>query len=120
MTPNQLKRYRSWFGWVFLVSVSMLAAVSAGPETVIVHWGWLTFEFNPQLWISVATLLTSVTSLVGFFFTTALALRRERREKQHSDVELEKNKLEVEKLRPEVERNKKQPSAPGQGSNDVG
>ncbi len=69
--------------------------------------------------ISVASLLTSTTSLVGFFFTTGIAWRKERREKQAADLDLERKRLEVEQLRLEVER-KKQESSPATGSpNDV-
>jgi hypothetical protein len=69
--------------------------------------------------ISVATLVTSVTSLFGFFFTTGIAWRKERREQQVADLDLEMRRLEVEKLRLEVER-KKQDSSPTTGSpNDI-
>jgi hypothetical protein len=69
--------------------------------------------------ISVASLITSSTSLVGFFFTTAVAWRKERREQAHADVELEKKKLEVEKLRLELGQTRGQAPATGGKSDDV-
>jgi len=65
--------------------------------------------------IPVATLVTSLTSLFGFFFTTGRAWRKERREQQQTKLDLEMKRLEVEKLRLEVER-KKQDSSPATGS----
>ena len=54
--------------------------------------------------ISIASLLTSLASFVGFFITTALALRKEKREQRQADLDLEKKRLEIEKLRQELER----------------
>ena len=52
--------------------------------------------------ISLASLATSGASLAGFVITSGLAWRKERREAKHSEVDLEKKKLEVEKLRLEL------------------
>ena len=52
--------------------------------------------------ISLASLATSGASLAGFFLTSGLAWRKERRESKHSDLDLEKKKLEVDKLRMEL------------------
>ena len=72
-------------------------------------------QINLAVLISVATLLTSVASLVGFFFTTGIAWRKERREQQQADLDLEMRRLEVEKLRLEVERKKQDSSHPRMG-----
>lgn len=68
--------------------------------------------------ISVASLLTSVTSLAGFFFTTAIAWRKERRDQRHTDLDLEKKRLEVEKLRLEVEGHMPRDAPPDVPSHD--
>lgn len=52
--------------------------------------------------VSVASILTSATSFVGFFITTAMGRRREKRESQNADLDLEKKRLELEKLRREL------------------
>ena len=127
----QLKKYRSRFGWAFLISfVVLLVSIlflseHQTPEKMKLD---LPSQSAPPpaagtvslpTLVSVASLLTSATSLIGFFFTTGIARRRERREQHHADIDLEKKRLEVEKLRLEVER-KKQGSSPGNGnSNDV-
>jgi hypothetical protein len=59
-----------------------------------------------------------LTSLVGFFFTTAVAWRKERREQAHADVELEKKKLEVEKLRQELTQSRGQAQPVTGGKSD--
>jgi hypothetical protein len=67
-----------------------------------------TKHFDLTLIISGVSFLTSIISLVGFILTTILRWRKERREHQLDDVELEKKKLEVEKLRLELRQDKKQ------------
>lgn len=55
-----------------------------------------------SLYISAASLLTSTASFAGFLFTSIVTWRKERREQRHADVDLEKKKLEVEKLKREL------------------
>jgi len=55
-----------------------------------------------SLYISAASLLTSTASLAGYFFTSIVTWRRERRQQRHSELDLEKKKLELEKLRREL------------------
>ena len=52
--------------------------------------------------ISLASLATSGASLAGFLLTSGLAWRKERRESKHSEVDLERKRLEVEKLKMEL------------------
>ena len=59
--------------------------------------------------IAVVSLLTSLVSMVGIAFTTALNWRKERRESALADVALEKAKLELAKLRGDASSG----SAPG-------
>ena len=59
---------------------------------------------NLTLYISAASLLTSTASFAGFFFTSIVSWRKERREQRHSEVDLEKKKLEIEKLKRELEQ----------------
>jgi hypothetical protein len=48
--------------------------------------------------VTAASILTSVTTLVGFASVTVLMWRRDRRETRAADIELEKARLELEKL----------------------
>ena len=57
--------------------------------------------------VSVISLLTSITSFVGFFSTTLLAWRKEKRESLSSELEMKKKKLELEKMRVELEKAKR-------------
>lgn len=54
--------------------------------------------------VSMVSFLTSLTSLIGFFSTTLLAWRKEKRETLAAEIELQKKELELEKLRLEVKR----------------
>ena len=120
LSITQLKKYRSRFGWVFVISCvvlllsGLLWLADSGEGSVGVPP--LTPEtINLPTILSVASLLTSLTSLVGFIITTWIAWRRERREQQFADLDLEKVRLEVEKLRLEVARKKQESSS---GSED--
>ena len=52
----------------------------------------------------VGSVITSLTTLVGFVLTSVIGWRKERREHESAQIELQKAKLEVEKLRLEVEQ----------------
>jgi hypothetical protein len=102
----QLKKYRSRFAWVFAISfiVLLISTLSLPTESILGHFpprihpgrthppprALLQAEpINLAMLISVASLLTSATSLVGFFFTTAIAWRKKQREQQHGDLDLD-------------------------------
>ncbi|MBL8529108.1 MAG: hypothetical protein JNL68_15585 [Burkholderiales bacterium] len=122
----QLKNYRSRFAWIFAISFVVLlvsnlfwfALPESGPpsETPLPQ---AEPSVSLPMLISVASLLTSVTSLIGFLFTTGVAWRKERREQQHADLDLERKKLEVEKLRLEIEGKKERSSPAAGGPSDV-
>ena len=120
LSITQLKKYRSRFGWVFVISCvvlflsGLLWLADSGEGSVGIPP--LTPEtINLPTILSVASLLTSIASLVGFIITTGIAWRRERREQQFADLDLEKVRLEVEKLRLEVAQKKQESSS---GSED--
>jgi len=43
---------------------------------------------------------------LGFFSTTVLAWRKEKREERHAELELRKKELEIQKLQAELEEKK--------------
>ena len=53
--------------------------------------------------VPTVSLLTCLIALIGFFSTTILAWRREKRDKLHLKLDLEKKQLEIDKLRKELE-----------------
>ena len=55
----------------------------------------------------VGSVITSVTSLVGFIITTAITWRKEKREASLADVERRKLEVELEKSKLELEEMKK-------------
>ena len=61
---------------------------------------------NFSLLISIASLTTSSASLLAFCITGFVSLRKERREGRHSYLDIEKKKLELEKLRRELDSRK--------------
>lgn len=121
-----LKKTRRIFGWVFLVSILVFFAPNmiwtmlsiSGPPPKLLP------EVMPQLQaqesappdtavvVSVVSLLTSLTSLVGFFSTTVLTWRKERRETVSAELEIKKTELELEKLKIELRRSE------GSGKNE--
>jgi hypothetical protein len=69
----------------------------------IAEWGnpWHGLLRSEQM-VVFALLVTSVTTFFGFLVTTVMTWRKEGRETDHASVELEKNRLELEKLRREI------------------
>ena len=55
----------------------------------------------------IGSVITSVTSLIGFVTTTVIAWRKEKRETSLADVKRKKLETELEKSRLELERLKK-------------
>ena len=137
----RLRRYRKVFGWMFLASVAVLfvsnvflftgpAPQLPGPPDVTARpppnpasasgahgpSGRPNLPSPPSgnlsLYISAASLLTSTASLAGFFFTSIVTWRKERREQRHSELDLEKKKLELEKLRRELAGKHEQADGP--------
>lgn len=52
---------------------------------------------------AVISLLVSITSLIGFVLTLIVTLRKERREKDISKLNLEKTRLEIENLKRQLD-----------------
>ncbi len=57
---------------------------------------------NLPVLISIISLLTSLTSLIGFLSTTVLAWRKEKREALATELDMKKKLIEIEKLREEL------------------
>lgn len=113
---NKLKKRRRIFGWVFVVSfvvfILLNSIVFLAPDNVPIesnnniealpHIIETAAGDNFALILSAISFLTSLTALLGFFSTTALAWRKEKREERHSELELRKKELEIEKLQTEL------------------
>jgi putative Ca2+/H+ antiporter (TMEM165/GDT1 family) len=92
VSVERIKKYRRWFGWAFLGSFVTLLFLS------FLSAPWL----DAQSVLARGSFIISVTTLIGFLVTTVITWRKDRRETDHASVELEKNKLELEKLRREI------------------
>ena len=93
LSVDRIKKYRRWFGWVFLgsfLTLLFLSFPSAPP--------WPDAQFV----LTLGLFITSVATLIGFLVTTVLTSRKERRETVHASVKLEKNRIDLEKLRREI------------------
>ena len=80
-SPNRLKRYRSLFKWVFLVSLPLLIAIHAPmlPSEALPHRAYHAAQsaLGPSFSVLVRVgILTPAISLVGFVVTTAMARRK--------------------------------------------
>jgi hypothetical protein len=58
-----------------------------------------------------ASCITSLTSLIGFAFTTYIGFRKERREAQSAELERKIRELELERQRLELENRKRDTGA---------
>ena len=92
VSVERIKKYRRRFGWAFLGSFLTLLFLS------FLSAPWPDAQFV----LTLGSFIISVTTLIGFLVTTLMTWRKERRESVHASVELEKNKLELEKLRREI------------------
>jgi hypothetical protein len=88
---ERIKKYRRWFGLAFLGSFLAILFLS------FLSVPWLDGRFMLTL-----SFITSVTTLIGFLVTTLIIWRKKIGESNHASVELEKNRLELEKLRRQI------------------
>jgi len=123
LTVEEWKKYRSRFAWVFAISfvvfvISMLSFFGQPTEVAYEspspqespHLVPAAKPNPPQLNLaaltSVASLVSSGIGIVGIVITTAIAWRKERREQQQGNIDLEIKRLQLERLRSEDERKK--------------
>jgi uncharacterized membrane protein len=95
---KQIKTIRRWLGWISVASLLVMFLVA-----FIGHWRnpWHG-PLRSEEFVIFASLVTFVTTFLGFVVTTVMTWRKEGRETDHASLELEKNKLELEKLRREI------------------
>lgn len=65
------------------------------------------FSGNVNSGVLIGSVMTSITSLIGFVTTTVISWRKEKREASLADVQRKKLETELEKSRLELERLKK-------------
>lgn len=97
--PNErIKTIRRWLGWISVASllVTLLVGITVAWTN---PWPGL---LRSEEFLVFASLVTFVTTFLGFLVTTVLTWRKELGESNHASVELEKNRLELEKLRREI------------------
>ena len=96
LSIEQIKTIRRWLGWISVASllVTFLGFIAAwtSPLPGVLRSEEMVF----------ASLVTFVTTFLGFLITTVMTWRKELGESNDASVELEKNKLELEKLRREI------------------
>jgi hypothetical protein len=66
-------------------------------------------EFTASAVAIAASCLTSLTSLIGFIFTTVVGIRKERRESQSAELDRKIRELELERQKLEMERKRLHP-----------
>jgi hypothetical protein len=104
---SRLDLLRMIFLVIFILTtliVSGMVLLSGGnPSTGIPPEG-----VNPGVITLVGSAATSIIALLGFVVTTALSLRREKRETREFELALKQKELELERARLELEQLKKQ------------
>ena len=105
---------RNVFAALFFVAVFVLLLVLVldARNTSSAGQGPNTSEDAGAQIVVVISLLTSLTSLIGFISTTVLNWREEQREMLTAQLARQRQELEIERLRLELEQLKKRQSAP--------
>ena len=91
VSVERTKKYRRWFGLVFL-----------GSFLTILFLSFLSIPWLDARFVLTLSFIISVTTLIGFLVTTLIIWRKKFGESNHASVELEKNRLELEKLRRQI------------------
>ena len=95
---EQIKTIRRWLGWICVASLLVMILVG-----FIAAWtNYWPGLLRSEQFVVFASLVTFVTAFLGFLVTTVMTWRKELQETGHASVELEKNRLELEKLRREI------------------
>ena len=83
------RNYRIAFFVVFLISVIILLlfSITLGPSSELIAY---------------VSLATSMISLIGMVLSQMIMWRKERRDSSQADFDLEKKKLEIEKLKLDI------------------
>jgi hypothetical protein len=98
-STERIKKYRRWFIWLFVLSLVMFLVLWVARNEAPLNGPKGGADFNILV---VGSLLTSCATLIGMLVTTIVTWRKEHRESNHAAIDLEKNKLELEKLRQEI------------------
>ena len=100
-STERIKKYRRWFIWLFVLSlvVSRVLWVARNEAPLPGPNGGGDLNI-----LVVGSLLgSSCATLIGMLVTTIVTWRKEHaRELEHATIDLEKKKLELEKLREEI------------------
>ena len=98
-STERIKKYRRWFIWLFVLSlvVSLVLWVARNEAPLPGPNGGGDLNI-----LVVGSLLTSCATLIGMLVTTIVTWRKEHRESNHAAIDLDKKKLELEKLREEI------------------
>ncbi|MGE8149807.1 hypothetical protein ACQKP5_00960 [Pseudomonas vancouverensis] len=121
-----LKKYRWWFAGIFAVSLLVLLA------SMVWEFATPSVQSLPPAHgnnqpsdgisalnlVSIASLATSIASFFGFLITTGIAWRKERREGGFADLDIERKRLELELLRLDIEKKRREASPRADGQDD--
>ena len=86
-----------------IASISPKEKPSTSPQPLVPQTATSTSS-DIQIIILIATLITSFVAFLGFISTTIIVWRKEHRDKEHAEIDLDKKKLEIEKLTHELQK----------------
>jgi hypothetical protein len=109
MSTNYTK-IKQYFSYAFLLSFLVLGMTSLtlvyGFDLDYFNYSEVEVSaiFNTTVIVSIVSLVTSIVTLLGYILTAFLSWKKDKREQLISDIDLEKKKLEVEKLRKDINK----------------
>lgn len=101
LTSAHVRRFKRKIRWIFIAATVMVAAIyyleASGPALINAPANNLT-----QL-VAVASLFTSIITGLGLIISNAIAWKKELRERGNFELDAEKKRLEIEKLKRELD-----------------
>lgn len=99
LNSKQVLNIRKKFRWIFITSLILVAATSLVPLSNQIS---NTPATNLTQLVALASLFTSVITGLGLIISNAIAWKKELRERGNFELDAEKKRLEIEKLRREL------------------
>jgi hypothetical protein len=105
LTSDRARKIYRMFGWGFAVSLVILGisaylSLLMSADVAVSRESSRVIDLAPFL--AIASLFTSFVTFIGFLISNTIAWRKDQRERNQFELDAEKKRLEIEKLRNEL------------------